>query len=152
MVDWLAVLRYSCITNPISHIMLKHLKNLIYSDEKYFAFQRFTDLCVFFVACYCGQSQRKVPCTPENAMVVYYSCGNPCGKQLSCGNHFCETPCHIGPCKPCSGLNVSKCPCGKRSLTQDELEKRTLCTQPVPTCGQMCERPLECGPPGMFNN
>lgn len=98
--------------------------------------------------CYCGQSQRMVPCSPENSMVVYYSCGKSCGKQLACGNHTCQTPCHDGPCKPCSALTVHSCPCGKRILTQDEIDNRTSCLQPVQTCGQRCEKPLECGPPG----
>lgn len=102
-----------------------------------------------FTACYCGQSQRKVPCTSENAMIVYYSCGKPCGKELPCENHLCQKPCHSGQCEPCKALNVSTCPCGKRSLTRDELYSRTSCTQAIPICNQLCERPLECGPPGM---
>lgn len=102
-----------------------------------------------FAVCYCGQSQRTVPCTPENSMIVYYSCRKPCGKKLACGNHTCQTPCHVGPCGPCSALTVHSCPCGKRPLTQDELDNRTSCLQSVQTCGQPCEKPLECGPPGM---
>lgn len=98
--------------------------------------------------CYCGQLQRQVPCTPENAMVVYYSCEKRCGKKLSCENHFCQTLCHMGECEPCKALDIYSCPCGKRLLTQNELSNRTLCTQPVPVCGQQCGKPLECGPPG----
>ncbi|XP_008185487.1 protein shuttle craft [Acyrthosiphon pisum] len=97
--------------------------------------------------CYCGKSKRQVPCTPENAMVVYYSCGNLCEKQLSCKNHLCQKLCHVGQCDPCIALSVNRCPCGKRPLTEDELSNRTLCIQPVPTCDQPCGKPLECGPP-----
>lgn len=107
-------------------------------------------LWIYYSAvCYCGRSQRKVPCTPENSMVVFYSCGNICGKELSCKNHFCQIPCHIGDCEPCKALDIKSCPCGKLPLTQDELSNRILCTQPVPTCDQPCGKPLECGPPGM---
>lgn len=98
--------------------------------------------------CYCGKSQRQVPCTLENAMVVYYSCGNLCGKKLSCENHFCEKTCHTGPCGTCKALNVTSCPCGKKQLTQDELSNHSSCTQPIPTCDQPCGKYLECGPPG----
>ncbi|XP_025197835.1 protein shuttle craft-like isoform X2 [Melanaphis sacchari] len=97
--------------------------------------------------CYCGKSERQVPCTQENAMVMYYSCGNLCEKKLSCENHLCQKVCHVGQCDPCIALSVNRCPCGKRSLTEDELGNRTLCTQPVPTCDQPCGKPLECGPP-----
>lgn len=97
--------------------------------------------------CYCGKSERQVPCTPENAMVIYYSCGNLCEKKLSCENHLCQKLCHVGQCDPCIALSVNRCPCGKRPLTEDELVNRILCTQPVPTCDQPCGKPLECGPP-----
>lgn len=104
---------------------------------------------MYVTVCYCGKSQRKVQCTPENSMIVYYSCGKLCEKQLSCGNHICLTPCHVGPCGSCNALNINSCPCGKRLLTQDELKNRISCTQPVVTCNQPCGKPLECGPPGM---
>lgn len=83
-------------------------------------------------------------------MVVYYSCGNICQKELSCKNHYCQKPCHIGQCEPCKALDIKSCPCGKRPLTEDELSTRTLCIQSVPTCGHQCGKPLECGPPGIL--
>lgn len=107
------------------------------------------NIYIYFTVCYCGRSQRQVPCTPENAMVVYYSCGQTCGKKLSCESHFCQKPCHTGPCEPCDALNVNRCPCGKRLLTEEELSDRILCTQPVPTCDKPCGKPLQCGPPGV---
>jgi len=99
--------------------------------------------------CYCGKSKRQVPCTPENAKVIYYTCGNLCEKKLSCENHLCQKLCHVGQCDPCIALSVNTCPCGKRPLTENELCNRTSCIQPIPTCGQPCGKPLECGPPGM---
>lgn len=106
---------------------------------------------MYFTVCYCGQSQREMPCTPENALVVYYSCEKLCNKKLSCGNHSCQKSCHIGQCEPCTSLEIKYCPCGKRTLTQDELAHRILCTQPIPTCDQSCGKPLECGPPGLYS-
>lgn len=83
-------------------------------------------------------------------MVVYYSCEKRCEKKLSCENHICQKLCHVGECEPCKALDINSCPCGKRLLTQDELNNRTLCTQSVPVCGQQCKKPLECGPPGVL--
>lgn len=80
---------------------------------------------------------------------MYYGCGNLCGKKLSCENHLCQKPCHIGQCDPCIAVSVNRCPCGKRQLTEEELNNRTLCTQPIPTCDQPCGKPLQCGPPRM---
>ncbi|VVC43241.1 Zinc finger, RING-type,R3H domain,Zinc finger, NF-X1-type,Transcriptional repressor NF-X1, R3H domain [Cinara cedri] len=97
--------------------------------------------------CYCGQSQRQVRCTQENALVVYYNCEKLCNKKLVCGNHSCQKSCHSGECEPCIALDIKYCPCGKRTLTQDELANRTLCTLPIPTCDEICGKPLECGPP-----
>lgn len=100
--------------------------------------------------CYCGSSQRQVPCSRENAMVVYYSCGKPCNKKLSCNNHVCQQLCHMGSCEPCAQLIADRCPCGKRLLSKDELDNRKSCTLPVPTCNELCEKPLGCGQPGII--
>ncbi|XP_050533933.1 protein shuttle craft-like [Daktulosphaira vitifoliae] len=97
--------------------------------------------------CYCGSSQRQVPCTRENAMVVYYSCSKPCNKKLSCNNHVCQQLCHMGQCEPCAKLIADRCPCGKRLLSKDELDNRKSCTLPIPTCNELCEKPLGCGQP-----
>ncbi|KAK9870469.1 hypothetical protein WA026_008028 [Henosepilachna vigintioctopunctata] len=53
--------------------------------------------------CYGNHEQRStIPCHQEN-----FSCGLPCGKNMPCGRHKCNKPCHLGlcpvPCKqPCS--------------------------------------------------
>lgn len=73
-----------------------------------------------------------------------------CEKKLSCNNHTCKKTCHIGPCEPCKSLEIDRCPCGKKMLTQEELNNHTSCTQPIPTCGDSCQKPLECGPPGLL--
>lgn len=113
-------------------------------------FNDFIKIC--FTVCHCGRSQRQVPCTRENSMVVYYDCGKLCGRKLSCENHSCQKLCHSGQCEPCEVLAIDKCPCGKRYLTQDELIDRKSCAQPIPTCDQLCGKPLECGPPGTIHN
>lgn len=43
------------------------------------------------------------------------SCGQICGKPLSCGiaAHKCPQVCHTGPCKPCAASVIQGCYCGK---------------------------------------
>lgn len=123
---------------------------ILHKNKFYFASYDIVKTCIYFAVCYCGRSQRQVLCTRENSMVVYYSCGEPCEKKLSCGNHLCQKPCHSGQCELCKTLVVDTCPCGKQLLKQNELNNRTSCAQPIPTCGQTCAKPLECGPPGVL--
>lgn len=64
------------------------------------------------------QKRSTIPCHQKE-----FSCGLPCGKDLPCGRHKCQTPCHLGPC----------------------LKDRQNCTQPCTTtreaCGHICGLP-----------
>ena len=89
-----------------------------------------------------------------------------CGKLLACGNHTCTKICHnnnennensllnlIGKsrednnCETCSLTpNIVKtCPCGKKNLEENS---RKSCLDSIPSCGQVCEKILSCGPVG----
>lgn len=72
---------------------------------------------------------------------------------LECGHHECDMVCHAGDCKTCETLPevVTSCPCGATPLTDLSTEIRTSCTDPIPTCGQICNKPLGCGSPGNVN-
>lgn len=93
------------------------------------------------VACFCGQTKEQLPCGLPG-----FSCGTPCGKQLGCGKHTCQIPCHEGPCPPCptSPLITTRCPCGSRALTAEERAARTSCLSPIPACESNCSKPLNC--------
>ncbi|XP_061095554.1 transcriptional repressor NF-X1 [Conger conger] len=103
--------------------------------------------------CYCGVQSRKVPCGTDRDKsdgAGYFSCQKLCGKQLDCGNHRCQQPCHPGPCPSCPRLprQVRSCPCGQTPLSKLlELgySERRGCTDPIPSCGKTCGRPLPCG-------
>lgn len=74
-------------------------------------------------------------------------------RMLSCGFHRCQQQCHPGPCEPCplSPSLVKTCPCGQTPLAKLlELgySQRGKCTDPVPSCGKTCNRPLACGSSG----
>ena len=98
------------------------------------------------------------PQLPEGS----YSCQKSCGKLLACGYHACEQPCHAGPCGQCqlSPSLVTRCPCGKtplefltvggkgeqgRGRENERYGGRLSCVDPVPVCGQICEKILPCG-------
>lgn len=71
-------------------------------------------------------------------------------RSLDCGNHFCDKPCHPGECESCPRLpaNVTHCPCGARPLTEFEAPPRASCLDPIATCDNVCDKPLDCGPKG----
>ncbi|KAJ8375129.1 hypothetical protein SKAU_G00057090 [Synaphobranchus kaupii] len=94
--------------------------------------------------CYCGVQSREVPCGTDRDNfdgAGHFSCQKLCGKQLDCGNHLCQQPCHPGPCPSCPQLPrlVRSCPCGQTPLSKLlELgySERRSCTDPVPSCGE----------------
>ncbi|KAG8572060.1 hypothetical protein GDO81_011896 [Engystomops pustulosus] len=104
-------------------------------------------------ACYCGGSSRDVPCgTDKDNYDGFgnFSCQKLCGKKLNCGKHGCTEVCHPQPCQPCPRLPqiVRFCPCGQTPLSK-LLElgcvDRKICTDPIPSCGKTCGKPLPCG-------
>ncbi|XP_055848662.1 protein shuttle craft [Episyrphus balteatus] len=94
--------------------------------------------------CHCGKHDRQVACTRDSHEKKTYSCGKPCGKDLSCGNHKCKDCCHVGECRPCksSPEQATSCPCGKMPIV---LEQRKSCLDPIPVCDGICNKTLRCG-------
>ncbi|XP_071786319.1 NF-X1-type zinc finger protein NFXL1-like [Asterias amurensis] len=83
--------------------------------------------------CHCGKLRSVRPCaTPQ------WQCDSVCNKQLSCGHHRCEVVCHSGLCGDCPRSGKRFCPCGKTSF-------QIPCTENIPTCGDTCDKLLECG-------
>uniref|UniRef100_T1IRV0 R3H domain-containing protein n=1 Tax=Strigamia maritima TaxID=126957 RepID=T1IRV0_STRMM len=99
--------------------------------------------------CHCGKQGKEVTCTLETA-ARRFSCGGLCGQTLNCGRHTCERICHGGICYECqlSPEIVTHCHCGKTRLSELSAEVRVLCTDPIPSCGQVCEKQLKCGSEG----
>ncbi|CAN7938958.1 unnamed protein product [Ixodes hexagonus] len=99
--------------------------------------------------CFCGKRSQDAQCTREAAAAVEFSCGAPCGQPLSCGRHACADECHPGDCGACplSPSSLSHCPCGKTPLADvPGATPRGSCADPVPTCGETCDKMLPCGP------
>uniref|UniRef100_A0A915AKK1 NF-X1-type domain-containing protein n=1 Tax=Parascaris univalens TaxID=6257 RepID=A0A915AKK1_PARUN len=102
--------------------------------------------------CYCGADERTVACTAANLQTNSYSCGAPCQGMFACGIHSCDLRCHPkkaeGNCGPCS-LSPEKrefCPCGRARIDQLIDSPRKACTDPIPTCNNICGKVLPCGP------
>ncbi|CAG9531688.1 unnamed protein product [Cercopithifilaria johnstoni] len=102
--------------------------------------------------CFCGLEERVVPCTALNLKVTSFSCGTPCIGMYACGIHKCELRCHDkhgrDDCGLCSLSPEKKkyCPCGRTLIVKLEKVARTSCTDPIPTCKNVCGKILACGP------
>ncbi|XP_067621719.1 protein shuttle craft-like isoform X2 [Eurosta solidaginis] len=96
--------------------------------------------------CHCAKQERQVACTRDSHEKRTYSCGKPCGKDLTCGNHKCRDCCHPGECRTCklSPEEVTSCPCGKMPIVAGQ---RKSCLDPIPVCEGVCGKTLRCGKP-----
>lgn len=91
-------------------------------------------------------SPAQLPSSPE---LCYF----PPFRMLDCGAHRCQQVCHRGPCQQCprSPSLLKTCPCGQTPLTKLlELgySERRVCSDPIPSCGKTCSKPLACGSSG----
>lgn len=93
--------------------------------------------------CFCGTDTNSVVCNED--VELNYSCGGICKKKLECGNHNCSNMCHPGPCDVCYLMPqfITTCCCGKTLLSTNQM--RNNCTDPIPTCTQLCGKTLHCG-------
>lgn len=105
--------------------------------------------------CYCGKIEKKIQChergeeKPSSDWTGSFDCGEPCARLMDCGIHKCDKRCHPQesdpPHCPTSVDVVTHCPCGKTALSELNIEPRTLCTDPIPSCQKECGRKLSCG-------
>jgi len=88
------------------------------------------------LSCFCRKETKTVPCSISKTKT---SCGQKCGRVLSCEKHLCEQLCHQKPqCDPCPIEVKAKCYCGKE-------EKVVLCGNEKFDCGNICGKKLSCG-------
>ncbi|KAG8134922.1 hypothetical protein E2320_007990, partial [Naja naja] len=83
-------------------------------------------------SCVCGKQVAERQCASP-----LWQCDEICGRTLSCGYHVCEQICHRGSCEECPRSGKRSCPCGKSKFSLP-------CTEDVPTCGDSCDKVLEC--------
>lgn len=108
------------------------------------------------IECYCGKSKqhqaekddagsqpsflsKSVLCSSP---ITHYSCGEVCGKLLSCGLHTCKKECHEGPCGACAVTYTTACHCGG---TTRSLQCGTSQWKDGYSCGKPCGKKKLCG-------
>lgn len=117
-------------------------------------------ICETFIdaKCYCGKANESIPCHEkilkvselnDKQWIGAYSCEDDCEMTLDCGNHICPLPCHamtptIHECL-LSPQRVKTCPCGKSKIEDINGVQRKSCLDPIPTCGEICNKILPCG-------
>lgn len=117
--------------------------------------------------CYCGKLKQSIACCERgyekesrravksnvgpgivDKWIGTFHCGNSCRRAFDCGTHHCEKPCHpqelMVPHCPRSPDMVTHCPCGKTSLADMSILRRT-CEEPIPSCAKLCLKKLTCG-------
>ncbi|XP_059151561.1 NF-X1-type zinc finger protein NFXL1-like [Physella acuta] len=82
--------------------------------------------------CPCGKTEFQLPCTEDIP-----TCGDTCGKPLTCGQHFCTHRCHTGECGQCMQMSFKKCRCGQR-------QKEVPCAKEF-QCEKKCNNMRSCG-------
>lgn len=125
--------------------------------------------------CYCGKELRDISCDalgdklesydlrriraedgipgcegqePETWFVGSFKCDHPCDRPFDCGKHSCRRECHPqdetrAHC-PFSPDVITHCPCGKTPIS-DITAPRESCLDPIPNCGKVCNKLLDCG-------
>jgi transcriptional repressor NF-X1 len=97
--------------------------------------------------CHCRKRVYRIKCSEVE--VGGSSCGEVCGKALSCEMHTCERLCHSGPCGSCPHSEQQSCFCGK--VTEDRPcgtgERDPSRSSPALhfSCASVCDRELSCG-------
>ncbi|KAF2499878.1 hypothetical protein BU16DRAFT_285702 [Lophium mytilinum] len=71
--------------------------------------------------CFCKKKTSTKRCVDTN-YESGWSCGEPCGELMPCGEHICDRPCHEGPCGACEVRVPARCYCG-------QVEKDIMCCE-----------------------
>jgi hypothetical protein len=87
--------------------------------------------------CHCGAIDKTVGCSSGETA---FSCGDICGKELSCGRHYCEAPCHAGACAPCGVRRELTCFCGE-TVRRDA----PCAVEESFRCVSSCKKMMACG-------
>jgi transcriptional repressor NF-X1 len=104
--------------------------------------------------CFCGKNTSRKLCR-ETDYENGWSCREPCGDLLPCGEHDCSKPCHAGLCGDCDILVEAKCYCGRVEkqipcCERDEIQNSFSVDDGQPfegsfSCNQPCGRKFDCG-------
>ncbi|KAF0989684.1 hypothetical protein HZS_5172, partial [Henneguya salminicola] len=103
------------------------------------------ELVITVIPCYCGAENKTYLCG-EKISSMQFSCNKICGKIYSCNKHYCSQKCHPERCGICPNdpSFVSSCYCGKVNISELLPKPRTLCTDKIPQCTNICGKKLPC--------
>lgn len=104
--------------------------------------------------CYCGKHTLRKKCR-DTDYHNGWSCREPCGDFLGCGEHECPDLCHPGICATCSITVSAKCYCGRVDKEMKCSNQDDVCDsyntadetwfQASFACGNACGRAYDCG-------
>ncbi|CAM4893606.1 unnamed protein product [Rotaria socialis] len=85
-------------------------------------------------SCQCGKTKAVRNCNELN-----FQCDQLCNRLLNCHIHECKRICHRNECGTCPRQGIRTCSCGKTKY------ENLPCSEDAPTCGDTCDRKLDCG-------
>lgn len=93
-------------------------------------------------SCFCGKLTQEIKCSS-----ITTSCGQVCGKTLSCGQHFCNKICHDGSCISCDEILILVCYCGQQEVRKRCADFHRAGTKNTKefSCNKTCGKLLDCG-------
>ncbi|KAK4251262.1 hypothetical protein C7999DRAFT_11094 [Corynascus novoguineensis] len=118
--------------------------------------------------CFCGKNTSTKRCS-ETDYGKGWSCQEPCGDLLPCGEHYCTQSCHAGLCGSCEvpvsaicycGKSSRKIPCNQRgdileSFNHGQVKSPSILDGEEPSpedwfegsfrCNNVCGRAFDCG-------
>ncbi|XP_059471098.1 protein shuttle craft-like [Neocloeon triangulifer] len=95
-------------------------------------------------SCFCGKTRQQAKDMNLKSYSSKHCCDEICYRNKpKVGIHDCNHPCgelcHPGPCPPCEGMALRKCPCGKKTAS-------VKCTSDSQfLCDSTCDKLLSCG-------
>ncbi|KAM5377001.1 hypothetical protein ACJZ2D_005203 [Fusarium nematophilum] len=104
--------------------------------------------------CYCGKHTLRKNCR-DTDYHNGWSCREPCGDLLSCGDHECPQICHPGVCGTCVVPVKAKCYCGRAEKEMECFKQDDILDSYDPSndswfqgsfsCEHACGRAYDCG-------
>ena len=130
----------------------QHCSKSYFYFKKHILFTGACEPCTVKITqiCACSDPSENVVDCDKSVLESGYSCGKICQMPLACGNHTCLKICHdprTENCEICpkSPELIKTCFCGKKPLEEN---LRKVCTDKIPSCGEICGKTLVCGPVG----
>ena len=94
---------------------------------------------IALLQCNCGKNTKDVVCGADHSSFI---CNEKCQLLYECKVHSCGEICHQHSSNntcPFDPIMIKTCFCGSKNI------ERKVCSDPIPSCGEICKTKLECG-------